>query len=130
MKKLAEHEEIKNVTPYIGYVDLIGRDKTNPVKLTIADIEDVGGDRVDGVREAKAGTYALVVKETDRKLLINGKKKKHLMRLFGKKKSDIVGKVIEIYADPTVKFGSETVGGWKFVGQDGGSRASINEGSK
>lgn len=115
MKPLRDSDEIKNTTPYIGYVDLIGKGN---VKLTISDIEDVSGDKVDGVREAKLGTYALSFKEIPgRKLLIQGKKKKFLMRTYGKKKSDLVGKVVEIFGDPTVKFGTEVVGGVKFVGQ-------------
>jgi hypothetical protein len=115
MKTLADTDEIKNTTPFIGFVDLIGKGN---VKLTIVDVEDVSGDKVDGVREAKRGTYALVLKGTDRKLLIQGRKKKFLMRTFGSKKSDWVGKVVEIYGDPAVKFGRETVGGWKFVGME------------
>lgn len=118
MKTLSETEEIKNTSPYIGFVDVIGRTPANPAKVTITDVEDVSGDKVDGVREAKAGTYSLVLKGTDRKLLIQGRKKKFLMRQFGKKKSDWVGKVVEIYADANVKFGREKVGGWKFVGME------------
>lgn len=118
MKALAETDEIKNTTPFIGFVDVIGRGADRPVKVTVADVEDVSGDKIDGVREAKAGTYALTLKGTDRKLLIQGRKKKFLMRQFGKKKSDWVGRTLEIYADPNVKFGRETVGGWKFVGME------------
>lgn len=127
MKKLADTDQIKNTSPYIGYVDMIGRGKDNPVKLTIVDVEDVSGDKLDGVREAKDGTYALVVKESDRKLLIQGRKKKFLMRKLGVKKADMVGKVVEIYADPSVTFGRDTVGGWKFVGQENVSKATINQ---
>lgn len=118
MKTLAESDEIKNTSPYIGFVDVIGRTATNPAKVTITDVEDVSGDKVDGVREAKVGTYSLVLKGTDRKLLIQGRKKKFLMRQFGKKKSDWVGKTVEIYGDANVKFGREKVGGWKFVGME------------
>lgn len=118
MKTLSDTDLIKNVTPYIGFVDLVG---AGNVKLTIADVEDVSGDKVDGVREAKAGTYALSFKEpatAGRKMLVRGKKLKHLIRTFGsKRKSDWLGKVVEIYADPKVKFGTDTVGGIKFVGQ-------------
>jgi len=118
MKALAETEEIKNTTPYIGYTDLVGRDVSNPVAVTIEDVLDVSGDKVDGVREAKAGTYAVALKGTERKLLIQGKKKKFLIRTLGKKKSDWVGKTVKIYGDPNVKFGREIVGGWKFVGME------------
>jgi len=115
MKTLSDSDTIKNTTPFIGYVDLVG---CGNVKLTISDVEDASGDKVDGVREAKAGTYALSFKEIkERKMLVQGRKKKHLMRTFGKKKSDWVGKVIEVYADPDVKFGGVAVGGLKIVGQ-------------
>lgn len=124
MKTLSETDEIKNTTPFIGYVDLIGRTAEKPVKVTIADVEDVSGDKVDGVREAKAGTYALVLKGTERKLLIQGRKKKFLMRQLGKKKSDWVGQTLEIYGDPNVKFGRDTVGGWKFVGMEPSKEAA------
>ena len=115
MKTLSDTDAIKSTTPFIGFVDLIGKGN---VKLTIEDVQDVSGDKVDGVREAKAGTYALVLKGTERKLLIQGRKKKFLMRTFGTKKSDWVGKTVEIYGDAAVKFGRETVGGWKFVGME------------
>jgi hypothetical protein len=116
MKSLNDTDVIKNTTPYIGFVDLMG---AGNVKLTITDVEDASGDKVDGVREAKAGTYALSFKEINgRKMLVQGRKKKHLLRTLGKKKSDWVGKVIEIYADASVKFGGKEVGGVKIVGQD------------
>lgn len=116
MKELKETDEIKNTSPYIGYVDLIGKGN---VKLTISNVEDASGDKVDGVREAKLGTYALSFKEiANRKLLLQGRKKKFLMRTFGKRKSDLVGQVVEIYADATVKFGGKAVGGIKFVGME------------
>ena len=115
MKILSDTDPIKSTTPFIGYVDLIGKGN---VKLTVEDVQDVSGDKVDGVREAKPGTYALVLKGTDRKLHIQGRKKKFLMRTFGTKKSDWVGKTVEIYGDANVKFGRETVGGWKFVGME------------
>jgi hypothetical protein len=118
MKTLSDTDLIKNVTPYIGFVDLVG---AGTVKLTITDVEDVSGDKVDGVREAKAGTYALSFKEAatvGRKMLVRGRKLKHLIRTFGsKRKSDWVGKVIEVYADADVKFGGVAVGGIKIVGQ-------------
>jgi hypothetical protein len=40
------------------------------------------------------------------------------MREFGKKKSDLVGKKVAIFADKTVKFGGKEVGGIKFVGME------------
>lgn len=114
MKPLKDTDEIKNTTPFIGYVDLIGKGE---VALTIADVEDVSGDKVDGVREAKPGTYALTFKEiAGRKMLVNGRKKKFLMREFGKKKSDWLNKTVTIYGDASVTFGAEKVGGLKFVG--------------
>jgi len=115
MKPMKDTDEIKNTTPYIGYADLIGK---GAVKLTISDVEDASGEKVDGVREAKPGTYALTLKEIPgRKLLVQGRKKKFLIRLFqSKKKSDWLGKVVEVYGDPNVRFGSEKVGGVKFVG--------------
>lgn len=114
MKTLKDTDEIKNTTPFIGYVDLIGKGN---VTLTIADVEDVSGDKVDGVREAKMGTYALTFKEiAGRKMLVAGRKKKFLMREFGKKKSDWMGKSVTIYGDPDVTFGAEKVGGIKFAG--------------
>jgi hypothetical protein len=114
MKQLKDTDTIKRQTPYLGFVDLM--DAGN-VKLTIADVEDVSGDKVDGVREAKAGTYALCFKETQRKMLVQGRKLTFMLRTHGKKKSDWMGKIIEVYADPTVKFGRDTVGGLKIVGQ-------------
>jgi hypothetical protein len=94
MKTLKDTEEIKNTSPYIGYVDLIGKGN---VKLTISDVEDASGDKVDGVREAKLGTYALSFKEIpNRKMLLQGRKKKYLMRTFGKRKSDLVGKEVNL----------------------------------
>lgn len=116
MKALTDNDEIKNTSPYIGYVDLIGKGN---VTLTITDIADVSGDKVDGVREAKLGTYALSFKEiSDRKMLIQGRKKKYLMRLFGKKKSGWIGQQITIYGDAKVKFGGKEVGGIKIAGQE------------
>lgn len=116
MKALKETDEIKNTTPYIGYVDLIGKGN---VTLTISDVEDVSGDKVDGIREAKLGTYALsFVEIKERKLILQGRKKKFLMRKFGKRKSDLVGQKVEIYADATVKFAGKAVGGIKFVGME------------
>lgn len=116
MKTLKDNDEIKNTTPYIGFVDLIG---AGNVKVTIADVVDVSGDKLDGMREAKLGTYAIKFKERpDRSLIIQGKKKKFLMVLFGKKKSDWIGKQIEIYADPNVMLRGEKVGGVKIVGMD------------
>jgi hypothetical protein len=116
MKTLAPDEELKSNTPYIGFVDLIGKGN---VKLTISAVDDVSGEKVDGVRAAKPCTYALSFKEVPgRKLLIQGKKKKFLMRQYGKKASDLIGKVVEIYGDPHVKFGGVEVGGVKFVGME------------
>lgn len=115
MKELKDNDEIRNTSEYIGFVDLIGKGN---VTLTISDVTDVSGDKVDGVREAKLGTYALSFKETPgRKLLIQGRKKKWLMRNVGKKKSELIGKQVTIFGDPSVKFGAEVVGGVKFVGQ-------------
>jgi len=117
MKQLKDNDEIKNTSPYIGYVDLIGKGN---VTLTIADVEDASGEKVDGVREAKLGTYAITFKEIkERKMVIQGRKKKFLMRQFGKMKSGWVGQSITIYSDPHVKFGGKEVGGIKIVGQDG-----------
>lgn len=118
LKPLKDTDEIKNTTPYIGFVDVIDRTKENPVKLTIADVEDATGVKIDGVRDAKSGTYALSFKGTDRKLILQGRKKKHLIRQFGKKKSDWIGKEVQIYGDPNVTFGREKVGGVKFVGME------------
>lgn len=116
MKTLSDNDEIKNHSPYIGFVDLIGKGN---VTLTITDIADVSGDKVDGQREAKLGTYALAFKEiADRRLLIQGRKKKYLMRQFGKKKSGWIGQTITIYGDPKVKFGGKEVGGIKIAGQE------------
>lgn len=115
-KELKDTDEIKNTTPFIGYVDLIGKGE---VTLTISNIEDVSGDKVDGVREAKLGTYALSFAEIpNRKMILQGRKKKWLMCQFGKKKSEIVGKKVGLYADKTVKFGGKEVGGIKFVGME------------
>ena len=115
-KELKDTDEIKNTTPFIGYVDLIGK---GDVTLTISNIEDVSGDKVDGVREAKLGTYALTFAEIpNRKMILQGRKKKWLMRTFGKRKSDIVGKKVTIYGDANVTFGKEKVGGIKFRGQE------------
>lgn len=118
MKALNDTDEIKNTTPYIGFVDVLDRTKEKPVKLTITDVEDATGVKIDGMREAKGGTYALSFKETPRKLILQGRKKKFLMRTYGKKKSDLVGKVIEIYGDPNVTFAGKAVGGVKFVGME------------
>ena len=116
MKALKDTDEIKNTSPYIGYVDLIGKGN---VTLTITDIEDASGDKVDGVREAKLGTYAISFKEIpNRKMILQGRKKKHLMREFGKQKSGWLGKQSTIYADPHVKFGGKEVGGIKIAGQE------------
>lgn len=116
MKQLKETDEIKNTSQYIGFVDLIGKGN---VKVTIQDVFDVSGDKLDGMREAKLGTYAITLKEVpDRALIIQGKKKKFLMIQFGKKKSEWIGKEIEIYADPSVKMAGERVGGVKIVGME------------
>ena len=115
-KELKDTDEIKNTTPYIGFVDLIGK---GDVILTISNIEDVSGDKVDGVREAKLGTYALTFSEIpNRKMILQGRKKKWLMRQFGKRKSDIVGKKVTLYGDPDVMFGKDRVGGIKFRGME------------
>ena len=116
MKALADTDEIKNHSPFIGFIDLIGKGN---VTLTISDIEDVSGDKLDGQREAKLGTYALAFKEIpDRRMLIQGRKKKYLMRQFGKKKSGWIGQQVTIYGDPSVKFGGKEVGGIKIAGQE------------
>jgi hypothetical protein len=116
MKKLNDTDEIKNTSDFIGFVDLLG---AGNVKVTIQDVFDVSGDKLDGMREAKLGTYAIVFKERpNRSMIIQGKKKKFLMIKFGKKKSDWIGKQIEIYADPNVKLKGETVGGLKIVGME------------
>jgi len=82
MKPLKDTDEIKNTSPFIGYVDMIVKGN---VTLTIADVEDASGEKVDGVREAKLGTYAITFKEIPaRRMVIQGRKKKFLMRQFGK----------------------------------------------
>lgn len=115
MKSLTATDEIKSGTPYIGFVDLVGKGN---VKLTIAGVDDVSGEKIDGKREAKPYTYALTFKEIPgRKLIIQGRKKKFLIRHFNSKKAaDWVGQTVELYADPDVMFGREKVGGIKFVG--------------
>lgn len=116
MKELSETDRIKNTGQYIGFIDLVG---LPPYKLTIADVVDVSGDKVDGVRPAKPGTYALKFKETgDRMLLIQGKRKKFIIHKFGAKKSELIGQSVEIYADPSVKFAGKAVGGLKFLGME------------
>jgi len=115
-KELKDTDEIKNTTPFIGYVDLIGK---GDVTLTISNIEDVAGDKLDGVREAKLGTYALSFAEIpNRKLILQGRKKKWIMRELGKRKSAIVGQKVTLFADPNVMFGKDKVGGIKFRGQE------------
>lgn len=119
MKPLKDTDSIKNHSEYIGFVDVSDRTQANPVRLTISDVVDVSGDKLDGQREAKLGTYALAFVEIpNRKLLLQGRKKKWVMRNIGKRKSDLVGKVIEIYGDASVKFGGVAVGGVKIVGQE------------
>jgi hypothetical protein len=110
-------DEIKSSTPYIGFIDVMGRTPDNPVKVTIETVLDVSGEKIDGVRAAPPCTYALGVKGTDRKLLIQGRKKSFLVRKFGTRKTaEWIGKEVEIYADPTTTMCGQVVGGWKFVG--------------
>ncbi len=115
MKTLSPTEEIKSSTPFIGYVDLIGKGN---VKVTISDVFDITGDKLDGGRKAEPGTYAISFQGIpDRKLIIKGGKLKFLMRNFGKKKSEWVGQTVEIYGDPDIYFGKDKTGGVVFVGQ-------------
>jgi hypothetical protein len=115
MKQLNDTDEIKRSTPYIGYLDLMGKGN---VKVTIEDVFDIGGDKLDGGRKADPQTYAISFKGIpQRKLIVKGNKMKHLMRCFGKKKSGWVGKEIEIYGDPDESFGGVVTGGVKIVGQ-------------
>lgn len=119
MKQLKDNDTIKVSSDYIGFLDVMDRTSENPVTLTIADVFDVSGEKIDGMREAKLGTYALSFNEIpNRKLLLQGRKKKFIMRNYGKRKSDLIGKTIKIYGDPNVMFAGKAVGGVKIVGQD------------
>ena len=116
MKELKDTDEIKNTSPNIGYVDLIGKGE---VTLTISNLIEVSGEKLDGQREAKDGTYALeFVEVPGRRLILQGRKKKWVMKNLGKKKAEIIGKKVAIFADKSVKFAGKEVGGIKFVGQD------------
>ena len=117
MKELQPNDTLKSASEYIGFVDLVDRGIDNPVTLTIERIADGTGEKPDGTRALKAGSYILAFKETPKKLIVQGRKRSFLIRTFGAKASGIVGQKVKLYGDPTVKVAGEVVGGTKFVGQ-------------
>ncbi|RLA39736.1 MAG: hypothetical protein DRR06_18640 [Gammaproteobacteria bacterium] len=81
------------------------------VKVTILKVVLFKGATFAGGRKKDGG--ALVFDGKDKMLIINGNRRKTMIRLFGADVSAWWGKTIVLYIDPTVTFGGVQTGGIK-----------------
>lgn len=99
---------LKADSEWLGVEDL-PQDRDIPV--TILKVIMFKGATFAGGRKMDGG--ALVFDGKNKKLIINGNRRKTLVRMFGANTENWWGKRVALYVDPTVTFGGQQTGGIK-----------------